>query len=196
MSEVDWGRQYTITTEALIELIQGLDETQLEARVPATPEWTVHDVLAHTAGTPADFLAGTMDGAPGRAWTQAHVDARRAASTDQLIAELRESTPALAPRLSARLSAFCMDRATHYADLCELLGTKPTEEHWRPLLAAARASRLGEQSVDVDDYELFRALFSRRSMAQLRAWNSGLSEEELAGLGAFGPREDDQPIPS
>jgi hypothetical protein len=50
--------------------------------------------------------------------------------------------------------------------------------------------------VDVDDYELFRALFSRRSMAQLRAWNSGLSEEELAGLGAFGPREDDQPIPS
>lgn len=195
MSEPDWGHQYTITTEALIDLAEALPADNWARRVPATPAWTVHQVLAHSAGTPADFLAGNMDGAPGEAWTQAHVDARAGASPAELIAELRQSTLQVAPLLDARLSAFCYDRATHYADLCELAGVRPDEVHWRPLLESVAARRLKGRTLEVDDYELFRALFSRRSMAQLRAWNSGLDDAELAKLGMFGPREDDQPIP-
>jgi len=47
----------------------------------------------------------------------------------------------------------------------------------------------------VPDYELFRAFFSRRSRAQTAAWNTGLDQETLDGLGIFGPRDDDQPVP-
>lgn len=195
MTEPDWGHQYTLTTEALLQLVAGLTPWQWEQRVAATPDWTVHDVIAHTAGTPADFLAGNMAGAPSAEWTQAHVDARREATPEQLIEECRASTPLVAPRLNARLAAFCFDRATHYADLCEFVGRRPEPEHWRPLLESLSAVTLKDRTLDVDDYELFRGLVSRRSMAQMRAWNTGLSDAELEDLGLFGPREDDQPIP-
>ncbi len=48
---------------------------------------------------------------------------------------------------------------------------------------------------DVDDYELFRAVFSRRSRSQMQAWGLSRSPEQLDGLCIFGPREDDQPVP-
>ena len=36
------------------------------AIAPATPEWRVHDVLAHLVGVPADILAGRLDGVASR----------------------------------------------------------------------------------------------------------------------------------
>ena len=47
----------------------------------------------------------------------------------------------------------------------------------------------------VPPYELFRALFSRRSRAQLAAWGTPFSPDELDAICIFGPREDDQPVP-
>ena len=60
-----------------------------------------------------------------------------------------------------------------------------------------RADEFGTAGVpeDVDPYELFRALFSRRSRAQMQAWGLPLSAEQLDELCIFGPREDDQPVP-
>jgi hypothetical protein len=48
-----------------------------------------------------------------------------------------------------------------------------------------------------DPYELFRGLLSRRSRAQMRAWDwAGNPEPYLSSLPAFGARDDDQPIPA
>lgn len=49
----------------------GLDESQLLELVPATPEWSVHDLLAHLVGGAADSSCGRMDGAGGRRWMHA-----------------------------------------------------------------------------------------------------------------------------
>ena len=46
------------------------------ASSPATPQWRVHDVLAHLVGVPDDVVHGRMDGLASDAWTQAQVDAR------------------------------------------------------------------------------------------------------------------------
>jgi hypothetical protein len=48
----------------------------------------------------------------------------------------------------------------------------------------------------VDPYELFRGLGSRRSRAQMRAWNwTGDAAPYLESLPVLGPRDDDQPAP-
>ena len=87
-----------------------------------------------------------------------------------------------------------------------------TEETWRDVLSGVAGWRLAELPVSVrsgDDtwgaggdevtvppYELFRALFSRRSRAQVRAWAGPVpTDEQLDAIPVFGPRDDDQPQP-
>ena len=54
----------------------------------------------------------------------------------------------------------------------------------------------GGDVVEVSRYELYRALFSRRSRAQVQAWGSPvLDAGRLDELPVFGPRDDDQPLP-
>ncbi|MDQ2883941.1 MAG: hypothetical protein M3Y48_23020, partial [Actinomycetota bacterium] len=48
----------------------------------------------------------------------------------------------------------------------------------------------------IDGYELLRGTFSRRSQRQIAGWDwMPAPAERLERFGAFGPREDDQPIP-
>ena len=66
---------------------------------------------------------------------------------------------------------------------------------WMPITEAL-APRAPELADRVPPYELFRGFFSRRSRAQMQAWGTDLSAEELDDLCIFGPREDDQPVPA
>ena len=65
------------------------------------------------------------------------------------------------------------------------------------MLANVAPLKFGATAVpeDIDGYELFRALFSRRSRVQMQAWGLPLSPDQLDELCIFGPREDDQPVP-
>ncbi len=90
------------------------------------------------------------------------------------------------------------DIAVHHADLREALGLGVLPEPlWQPVLAASRRSKFGTAGATGRrrPYELFRALFSRRSRTQMQAWGLPLSAEQLDELCIFGPREDDQPVP-
>src|SRR6478672_5101543 len=91
MTGPDWGATYRANIDAVSALAGGLSTEEVALRVPATPDWTVHDVLAHLAGGPADALSGRMDGAPSPQWTARHVDERAAATVPELVAELRAS---------------------------------------------------------------------------------------------------------
>src|SRR6476659_10164854 len=91
----DWGAVYRANVDAVCALAESLDAEELSRVVPATPDWTVHDVLAHLAGSPADLLAGRMDGAPSAAWTARHVDERAARSVDELVTEIQGSVDAV-----------------------------------------------------------------------------------------------------
>ena len=67
--------------------------------VPATPQWTVHDVVAHLSGISEDATSGNMAGAPGDAWTAAQVERGAGRS----IARTRRPVAANSPMLEALL---------------------------------------------------------------------------------------------
>lgn len=193
----DWGRLYAACIVDIEAVAAGLTDDQLGARVPATPDWTARMLLAHLAGTSADFVAGRMDGAPSPVWTARHVAEREGRPVADLVEELRATQAAVIEQTRGNdRPALVWDKSVHLADLQEGLGLgRPDEGRWRPVLDAVTGWKLAEIGpVPVDDYELFRGFFSRRSMAQMRAWGTGLDDETLAGLCIFGPREDDQPV--
>jgi len=195
----DWAELYRANIAAVTSLAEGLSDDQLTARVPASPEWSVREVLAHLAGSPADALSGRMDGAPGPAWTERHVGERAAPTTDHIVAELRGSIDAVVTSLDGSdRPALVWNAAVHHADLHEALGKgAPPPQMWRPVVDAMAPS-LGEYAgalAGVSDYEKFRMFFSRRSRSQTAAWGTGLDQETLDGFSIFGPRDDDQPIP-
>ncbi|MGD9959946.1 maleylpyruvate isomerase N-terminal domain-containing protein [Nocardioides sp.] len=188
---------YAAATEHLAGIVLALDDDQLRSKVPGSPHWSVHDVLAHLAGGPSDALTGRMDGAPAPSWTAVHVAERRTTSVDDLIQEIRTNRPALQASIEDNpRPAIVWDVSVHLADLHEALELgRPDPSLWQPVHAAVAPYRLGERVLDVEDYELFRGLFSRRSRSQMLAWGTPLTQEELDELPIFGPRDDDQPVP-
>ena len=76
-------------------LVADLNPQQAGVAVPATPAWSVHDLLAHVIGLDADVLAGEEADDHNPGWTQKQVDARRERSITELLAEWTD----LAPRL-------------------------------------------------------------------------------------------------
>ncbi len=210
----DWGQVYADCVAALAVAAERLTSAQLATAVPATPEWTVHDLLAHSAGAPVDALSGRMDGAPTPAWTGRHVAERADSSVAELVAEMRGTVDDIADSVRDNpRPALVWDKAVHLADLHEALGLgAPAEQTWVGVLDSVADWRLAELPLTVRSgdrtwgaggdeavvtpYELFRALFSRRSRAQIRAWAGAVpTDDQLDAVPVFGPREDDQPQP-
>jgi hypothetical protein len=219
-----WGGLYRDHVSALTALAGELDDAQLSTHVPATPAWTVRDVYAHLAGGAADALTGRMDGAPGPEWTSRHVGERARLPLPVLLDELTTQAGDVAASVADNPSpALVWDIAVHHADLHEALDLgRPPERLWLPVLEAAGPRMLGRAGVrvrcdgrlwgedpaeadhngahheapEVPAYELFRAVFSRRSRTQVRRWaGPGWTDEQVDALGVFGPRIDEQPQP-
>jgi len=215
---------YDDSRRRVCELAAGLSDEQLDTRVPATPEWTARQVVAHLTGCASDALHGRMDGAPGEAWTARHVTDREGRALDAVVAEWAEVGPLAKEALAERRMPVQLvhDVLTHEADLREAFGIGPLPvdvvEAALPKVArllVAGAAKDGAlvvtagghelrggspdtepTTVTVGPYELYRGLFSRRSRAQMRAWAwSGDAERYVDRLPVFGPRDDDQPIP-
>ena len=197
MADTDWGSFYAAHVDAVTALTEGLDADALASTVPATPAWTVKQVLAHLAGGPTTFRTGTADGAPGDDWTARHVAERTDSAVVDLVAEMRGNVEFVRGTLEGNpRPAIAWDVATHHADLHEALGRgRLPEALYLPIAESVGAWRAPDLVGTVDPYELFRACFSRRSRAQLRAWDVELDDEQVEQLGVFGPRDDDQPVP-
>ena len=212
---VDWGRLYRENVAAVASLAADLTDEQLHTHLPATPAWNVHDVLAHLAGGADDAVTGRMDDAPGPEWTARHVGERAGLPVDLLMVELHATTEAVvASTVDNPRPALVWNIAVHHADLHEALGlARLADRFWAPVLDAVGPWRLGDLPasvrcgdrtwgrggpvVEVDPYELFRAVFSRRSRVQMQAWGYPvLDGDQLDSLCVFGPREDDQPVPA
>ncbi len=194
------GIIYRTARTRVSELAAALGDEQAAAPVPATPEWTVHELLAHLVGVAADVSTGRLDGAPGDVWTARHVKERRHHSIGELLAEWDHVGPAVeqslpeGPVYGPNPAA---DVICHEADLCEALGLPRVDrEHWQPFLEVMMQSlrkhfqhnatllirdEQGQQwscgsgepatLLRADGYELLRATFSRRSQRQIAAWN-------------------------
>jgi uncharacterized protein (TIGR03083 family) len=182
------------------DLSATLSDEQLQAQVPATPQWTAHELLAHLVGCAADAASGRVDGAPGEQWTARHVAERRHCSAGELLVEWDSIGPAAESTLTeAQIFGpnMAADVTCHESDLHEALRLPRVDrEHWQPFLEVMmlyvrkqlqhNATVLirdeegqqwscgsGEPTtlLRADGYELLRAAHSRRSRSQIAAWD-------------------------
>lgn len=73
--------------ERIQELTKGLSEEDLDRIVPACPEWSIKELVAHLTGIAADSLAGNI-GSMGQAdWTENQVAPRRDKPLDEILEE-------------------------------------------------------------------------------------------------------------
>ena len=117
----DIGGLYTEGRERLSEMVRQLGPADLGRTVPACPEWTVQDVIAHLAGSCADVLAGNIAGVTTAEWADKQVRRRK----DHTITQVLEEWSAVAPELEATAGSFppplptlwILDLAAHEQDL-------------------------------------------------------------------------------
>jgi uncharacterized protein (TIGR03083 family) len=91
------GGAYECARKRIVELVASVGEDATSAAVvPACPEWTVRDLIAHMTGVCADVMTGNVQRTPTREWTAAQLVARRERSTADIVAEWEEVGPQIA----------------------------------------------------------------------------------------------------
>lgn len=194
---------YSATRARVTELAQSLSPEDLATRVPACPDWTVHDVISHLAGVAADFSTGNLAGAPRPPWTAVQVEARRNLPIDAILDEWSVAGAALEAVILADASdhpLVChpyVDSGTHEADLYGALSTgdRPPTDLCLTTLAWVFSDRTPDpdcpgtltmhtpeatytlvgagpshSEVHTTTYDLYRAIFGRRSPTQIATW--------------------------
>ena len=137
---IDCGQLYEGERLALLALVRSLSPEQLRTVVPATPAWTVHDVVAHVVGITADLNAGDLGGDDGDSWTARQVERRSGRSIDELATEWDAEAPTFEDGL--RLfgyelgSHFLGDLLQHRADLDHALGRPRRSDDDEALMVA------------------------------------------------------------
>jgi uncharacterized protein (TIGR03083 family) len=109
-ADVDCGALYERERLGFLDLVGSLDPDQLATPVPATPAWTVKDVVGHLVGITADLNAQSFGSGSADDWTAAQVDVRRAATVD----DLREEWDREAPTFEDGLRIFGYELGSHY----------------------------------------------------------------------------------
>jgi len=203
MTNIDFGALYGAARQRITALVadEGVD---LEAIVPSTPAWRVHDVVAHLAGITVDAMTGNMDGAPGEAWTAAQVNRGRDRSLPDLLADWAKYGETFEGFLSSpaggAATAAVVDVHTHEADIRHALGlpfvvpgeflgwaTGQLGDRFQTSLTEAG---LPPVTVNAPDAELFRARLGRRTADQVRKYDwSADPTPYLNAFFIFGPAE-------
>jgi uncharacterized protein (TIGR03083 family) len=201
----EWGAAY----ERVRELVSGLDEQQAGTVVPACPDWTVRELLSHMVGLGADVLRGDEPDDHNSTWTQRHVDERSDRSVGELLEEWATVAEPLQQWMRENTTRPLGDIVIHEQDLRGALGVSGAQQ--TDGLAALRdrmVGGFGEQVhelapvalvgdrwswcssgvpqdaavvVRATDFDLTRALMTRRSESQLRGWT------ERGDIGAYLP---------
>ncbi len=194
VNEID---EWAAAQRRVIELTEGLSAERAGTRVPACPDWTVRDLLSHMVGLDADVLRGDEPDDHNSGWTQRQVDQRVHRDVAALLGEWRTHTEPLRVWMSRHGTRPLGDVIIHEQDLRGALGVPGA--HDTPGLVAVRdrfvgrfAARLGDLPpialvgthwrwasgddpaviVEADDFDLARALLTRRSARQLRHWTT------------------------
>jgi uncharacterized protein (TIGR03083 family) len=214
--------EWTRAQERVIALVAGLPPERAAITVPSCPDWTVRDLLSHMVGLGADVVAGNEPDDHNEAWTAQQVAARRDRDVDALVAEWQALAGPLRAWMAEHGTRPLGDVTIHEQDLRGALGEPggqdtPAMAAMRERFVGRLASRLdpglaplalvgqrwswcsaGEPAdaaveIRASDFDLARALVTRRSAAQLRSWTTRGDVEPyldaFAILGALPPRD-------
>ena len=193
---IDLGELYREARGRISELVTG-DGVDPALPIPATPEWTVHCVVAHLSGIAADASTGNMEGAPGEAWTAAQVARGVGRTLAEMVADWETTGPMIEGFLSSpageSAAAAVIDIHTHEADLRSALGVAVVVPDEVLSWAASRLrSGFAEQvaeaglppvEVTATDFEWFRGRLGRRTEAEVCEY--GWSMEPTPYLDSF-----------
>jgi uncharacterized protein (TIGR03083 family) len=127
--DVDPASLYDTLRRSFVRFVGELSDEQRSTPVPATPAWTVIDVLAHVVGITADLNHGNFGQTTPDEWTAAQVETRRGRSVGELGAEWDSEAPTFVEGL--RLLGYSFgahyvgDLLHHVADVRHALGLPP-----------------------------------------------------------------------
>ncbi len=117
--------EYAATRGRVRELLAGASGGDAARTVPACPDWTVHDAVAHLAGVCADLAARRLPDGDTQAW----VDRQVAERSDHSVAELLDEWDANGPTFEAairkspvNMGGLLYDVVAHEHDLRGALG--------------------------------------------------------------------------
>jgi hypothetical protein len=108
------------------DLVRTADAEALRSLAPATPAWTVHDLVAHVTGVVVDITEGRIEGVATDPWTARQVETRRDRETFDVLDEWNRHAPAIEDAIEGYgPAAFTLlaDAATHEHDIRGALGT-------------------------------------------------------------------------
>lgn len=207
----DLGVHYGLARQRLSALVAGVEDPA-RVPVPACPDWSVHDVLAHLVAVVEDVLAGRLTGPPSDEDTAAQVARREGIDTSFLLAEWAEMAPNFESLLSeAKVWPGFLDVLAHEHDVRGALSAPAGRDSyemeaasewllssWMP--AEPVLVKIGDKEKAVGPetepdlilttsaFEAFRFRLGRRSAAQLRAMGwSGDPGPALDKICIFGP---------
>jgi uncharacterized protein (TIGR03083 family) len=205
---------YRAAKARIIDLVLATPADDWSRTVPACPDWTVHDLLCHMVGIPAELGAGRYPTGDLDGWLAAVVDTRRSTSVADLLDEWAVAVDE-APPMYTPNGLLLVDLVVHEHDLRRTVdrpGARDAAEVTRvvPLILgsladALRAMDLGAivvrdggvswrshdapdgWTIETSPWEATRILESRRSADELRTRFGTDIEPYLAVLGAHLP---------
>jgi uncharacterized protein (TIGR03083 family) len=191
----EWRAAY----DRVRDLVSSLAADEADRRVPACPDWTVRDLLSHMIGLDADVVAGDEPDDHNSTWTQRQVETRAGRSVDDLLEEWRSLVGPLTTWMRENTTRPLGDLVIHEQDLRGALGRPGARDNagllsLRDRMLGRFKGRLGDDAgpialhggswqwcssgpaseadvvVRASEFDLARALMSRRSVAQIRRW--------------------------
>ena len=195
---MDAIQEWAQSQQRVIELVEDLDPGVADGVVPACPDWTVRQLLSHMIGLDADVIAGDEPDDHNASWTQKQVDARADRDVAALVEEWRGLTGPLQDWMASNGTRPLGDVVIHEQDLRGALaapGARDTASlaALRDRMAAGFAKAVGDAglptiqlvapswsftagdepvavTVEASEFDLTRALMTRRTADQLRSW--------------------------
>ena len=110
---------YAEAQERIVHLVRDLTDEQTGRTVPGTPQWTVHDLIAHLTGTPSDIVSGRLTSIPSPDDTARQVAERKDATIADMLEEWAGNTPPILELARAGVipAPLAIDAVTHEQDL-------------------------------------------------------------------------------
>ena len=195
---VDAVEEWSRAQQRVIDLVADLPPERAGLRVPACPDWTVRELLSHMVGLGVDVVAGDEPDDHNEAWTGKHVLERRGHDVTAFVAEWQAVAGPLRAWMRANNVRPLGDVIIHEQDLRGALGVPGGQDSdgvraIRERFVGRFAGRVADLPpialvgeswtwvsdgtpddapvvVRAPDFELARALVTRRSAAQLKSW--------------------------
>lgn len=122
----DYTSAYRTSAERVAELIEQVPDEKLAVMVPACPEWSVKDLIAHFAGVAGDVATGNVTAVGSEEWTSAQIAARKETPVGEILEEFRTQAAQLAGAIEhlhpAIAGMMLGDLVTHEHDLRGAIG--------------------------------------------------------------------------